>query len=237
MRAHATIRSIRRTLLLATTLVTAFAWAQELAKAPIDISKEPHHTLLFENPSVRVFRLKLHPNEATVTHRHSNFYAFVSLQPVNISNEVRGRQPISTHLDAGEVRTSKGGFSLAERNISSVPAELIVVESLKSDSSGFSEPMAFRFHDSAQGELFESGAVRAYDMIMAVGGRTEKHKESYDRLLIALSDVDLHEETEGQPPSETKMRAGEVLWIARGLTHATTNVGLTAAHFIVLEFN
>jgi hypothetical protein len=140
-------------------------------------------------------------------------------------------------LDAGEVRTSKGGFSLAERNISSVPAELIVVEALKSDSPGFSEPMAFRFHDSAQGELFESGTVRAYDMIMAVGGRTEKHKESYDRLLIALSDIDLREETEGQASSETKMRAGEVLWIPRGITHATTNVGQKQARFIVFEFN
>lgn len=228
---------MKQTLLLAIALVAAFAWTQEPAEPPIDISKEPHHTLLLENPSVRVFRLKLEPNEATVVHRHSNFYAFVSLQPVNISNEVRGRQPVSTRLDPGEVRTSKGGFSLAERNISSVPAELIVVEALKSDTSGFSEPMAFRFHDTAQGELFESSAVRAYDMIMAVGGRTEKHKESYDRLLIALSDIDLREETEGQAPSETKMRAGEVLWIPRGLTHTTRNLGQTAAHFIVLEFN
>ncbi len=186
---------------------------------------------------MRVFRLRLEPNETTIAHRHSNFYAFVSFQPVNISNEVRGHQPISTHLDAGEVRTSKGGFTLAERNISSVAAELIVVEALRSDQSGFSEPMAFHFHDSAQGELFQSNVVRAYTMVMAVGGRTEKHKENYDRLLIALSNVDLREEIEGQAASETQMRKGEVLWISRGLTHATTNVGQTVAHFIVFEFD
>jgi quercetin dioxygenase-like cupin family protein len=222
---------------LATVLATTSAWPQEPAQPALDISKEPHHRLILQNSSVRVFRLKLDPNEVTVPHRHSNFYAFVSLQPASISNEVRGRQPVSTHLEAGEIRTSRGSFTLAERNISSVPVELIIVEALKSDALGFNVPMVFRFHDGAQGELFESSAVRAYDMVMAVGGRTEKHKESYDRLLIALSDIDLGEETEGQAPSETKMRAGEVLWIPRGLTHTTKNVGQTAAHFIVLEFN
>jgi len=81
-----------------------------------------------------------------------------------------------------------------------------------------------------------SSVVRAYNMAIAAGGRAEKHREDYDRLLIALSDLSLHEEVDGQPPSDLEMKAGEVRWVGRGMPHSTTNVGSSPAALLTLEF-
>ena len=227
-------------LLFMIAMVTCPAlWCEEATPTVVEIVDEPHHTLLLNNPAVRVFRLNLQPNEVTLPHLHNWFYAFISLRPVTIRNEVRNRQPVITELGAGELRTSKGGFSLAERNISSSgPAALIVIESLKpDDGKGFSKPMGgFQLHSAAVGELFESFMVRGYNMAIAAGGQVGTRHEDYDRLLIALSDLSLREEVNGQPPSDHQMKAGEVCWVARGMTHATTNVGSSPAALVTLEF-
>jgi quercetin dioxygenase-like cupin family protein len=166
------------------------------------------------------------------------FYAFLSLRPVVIGNEVRGRDPVLTRLDPDELRTSKGGFSVAERNNSAEPADLLVIEALMSNAGEFSTPMGgFRFHDAALGELFEAPAVRAYTFRMAAGGRTKQHQENYDRLLVALTDVHLREDVAGQPPSDLVMKAGEVRWIPRGQLHAVTNLAASPGMLLTLEFN
>jgi hypothetical protein len=157
---------------------------------------------------------------------------------VVIGHEVRGRQPVMTHLEAAEVHTSKGGFAVAERNNSSVPAELLVIEAVKPASHGFNTPMrSFGYHDAAVGEILEAASLmRGYSTILAAGGHFEEHQENYDRLLIAVSDLKLREEVPGQPPSELQMKAGEVRWVPRGTTHATKNIGSSPATFITLEF-
>lgn len=134
------------------------------------------------------------------------------------------------------MHTSKGGFTLAERNKSLEPADLLVIEALKSDGGGFTKPIGgFRFHDAAFGELFQSSVMRAYTMTVAAGGRTETHEENYDRLMIAISNLKLREDAVGGPSSELEMKAGDVKWFPRGATHATINVGVSPATFIVIE--
>lgn len=222
---------------LATALLCTPGWSQEAPSAPVEVVDEPHHTLLLQNPEARVFRLKLQPNEVTLPHRHKAFYAFLSLRPVTISNEVRGRQPVVTHIEATELHTSKGGFALAERNNSTEPADLLVIEAVNPSGGGFSTPMGgFRYHDAAFGAIFEAPVIRGYTMTIATGGRTEEHAEQYDRLLVAVSDLKLRENVVGQPPAELQMRAGEIRWIPRGMTHATTNIGTSPATFITFEF-
>jgi len=135
------------------------------------------------------------------------------------------------------VHTSKGGFILSERNKSSDPADVIVIEALKSDDAGFAVPIGgFRFHDAAFSTLFEFPVMRGYTTIFAAGGRTEKHDENYDRLVIAVSDLDLREDIAGQGSSELQLKAGDVKWFNRGVTHATTNTGMSPATFITIEF-
>lgn len=222
---------------ISTLLLCTAVQAQKNAAAPVDIADEPHHKVLFENSQVAVFRLALQPGEATVPHRHKRFYAYLSLRPVTIANEVRGRPPVVVNVEGGELHTSKSGFTLVERNKSSEPADLLVVEALKSDGTGFATPIGgFRFHDAAFGALFDSTVMRGYSMTIASGGRTEKHDENYDRLVIAVSELKFREDVDGEPSSEFQMNAGDVKWFPRGTSHATTNTGTSPATFITLEF-
>jgi hypothetical protein len=227
-------------------VISAFAVAllcipsrgQEPSAKPVDIADEPHHALVLQNSSVRVFRLNLKPNEVTLPHGHHKFYAYISLRAVEIANEVRGHKPVVSHLEAGELHTSKGGFTVAERNSSTEPVELLIIETVKPDVEEFKTPMGrFRFHDAAYGPLFEDWEMRGYSMVVAAEGRTERREEKYDRLIIAVSELKLREDVVGQPSSVLEMKPGEIRWLPRGVTHATTNVGTSPATFITLEFD
>lgn len=222
----------------AVVLITALGLAQSgPPNPPIEITDEPHHTLLLKNAQLRAFRLKLQPNEVTAPHSHKSFYVYLSLRPATIGNEVRGRQPVVTHLEPGELHTSKGGFNVAERNDSGEPAEVLVIEALKPNPGEFASPMGgFRYHDSAFGAIFEAPAVRGYAMTIASGGGTEQHPENYDRLVIAVSELQLRDSVAGQPPSELRMKAGDILWVPRSAPHALSNTGTAPATFVTLEF-
>lgn len=223
---------------MAALLVCTSLSAQENPSTSVlDLSKEPHHKVVFENQQVKVLRLELQPDVGTLSHRHDRPYAYLSLQAVTVANEVRGRPPVIVALEAGDLHTSKGGFTLAERNKSSVRADLIVIEAQKANTGDFALPIGgFRYHDAAFGELFQLPQMRAYSMVIAAGGRTEKHEERSDRLLVALSDLKLREDVSGQSSVEIVMKAGEVKWFPRGMNHATTNTGNSPATFITFEF-
>ncbi|MGO9403282.1 MAG: hypothetical protein ACLPVW_07405 [Terriglobales bacterium] len=230
------MRAYRRSIGL-TVLLQVMVLAQQRTAAPIDFGDEPHHRLLLENSSVRVYKLTLRPGEATAPHYHGRFYIFVSLNAASIDTEVRGRSPIKSQLESGELRTSKGGFTIAERNSGPAPAEEIVIEPRDSrQGAKFDEPMAsFRYHDAAVGAIFEQPLSRAYDMVIAAGGMTEKHTEKYNRLLIALTDLRLKDETEGTA-SQINENVGGVLWLYGGGPHTLSNIGDHPAHFITIEF-
>jgi quercetin dioxygenase-like cupin family protein len=224
-------------LILALLSCTALSGQQGPSTAPLELSKESHHELLFENAEVRVFRVELQPGERTLPHRHERSYAYLSLHPVTLANEVRGHPPVVVELEGGEVHTSKGGFTLAERNKSPEPAAIILIEAVKADAGGFAAPIGgFRYHGAAFAGLFQFTGMRGYSLVVAAGGRTEKHEEQYDRLILAISDLKLREDVTGQPSSEVLMNAGDVKWFPRGISHATTNMGDSPATFITFEF-
>jgi hypothetical protein len=213
-------------------------YAQQPATSTIDLGKESHHQLLLDNSWAHVYRLVLQPSEATQPHRHDNPYVFVTIGASSMSIEVRGRQPVVSDLEDGELRTSKGGFTISERNGGQKPMTMIVVEELRSGEAGtFEEAMAsFRYHDAAIGSLFEDAAVRGYEMTMASGGRTNAHTERYNRLLVALTDLQLVDDIKEKGSLEIRRKAGDVEWLAATSTHALTNSGTQPARFIILEF-
>ena len=229
---------LRATLIVSSLLALPSAHAQQVPPNTQEITNEPHHTLLLQNDDVRVFRLKLQPGEATLPHRHQLFYAYLSLRPVTIANEVRGREPVLTQLEAGELHTSKGGFTVAERNNSQELAEIIVIEVKKSNGAGFTTPMpGFRFHNSAFSALYEGAAMRCYSIMLLNGGLTDLHTESYDSLIVALADLKFRETNADGTASAIEMKAGDTRWVPRGVTHAFTNTVPTPATYVALEFN
>lgn len=204
---------------------------------PVPVEREPHHSLTFENDRVRVLHLHLLPNEVTETHRHPSFYAYFSLQPATISNEVAGHAPIVTQLEQAELRTSKGGFNVAERNKSVVPVDVVIVQPLKSAGDGFATPLAIPMHDVGIVEQYTGPTMRAYSLAIASSGRLEEHTEVYDSIVIALTDSNIHEGGPGNKSEDWKMKAGDTRWIPRGTTHSVVNMGSSPAALIVFEFN
>jgi hypothetical protein len=63
------------------------------------------------------------------------------------------------------------------------------------------------------------------------------HDEHYDRLIVAVSDVKLREEVNGQPSSEILMRAGDTKRFARGVSHAVTTPETPRPHLSHLSLN
>ena len=230
---------MRFSLIFATTLllVSLSAKSQTGQTTPIPLEREPHHSVAFENDRVRVFRLELGPNEVTKTHRHSSFYAYFSLNPVTISNEVTGHAPVITQLERGDLRTSKGGFNVAERNKSTERADIFVIQPAKTAGGGFATPIAIRMHDAAIGELYTGPSMHAYSVEIASSGRLEEHTEAHDSLVIALTDSNIRENTPGNGSTDWNMKTGEARWVPQGTTHSETNVGSGPAALIVFELN
>lgn len=160
------------------------AKSQTAETRPTSIEKELHHSLAFENDHVRVFHLQLQPNEATKTHRHPSFYTYFSLRPATISNEVAGHAPVITRLEQGELRTSRGGFNVAERNKSNERPDVFVVQPVKSAGDGFATPLAIPMHDAGIVEQYTGPTLRVYSVGIASSGRLEEHTEVYDSLVI-----------------------------------------------------
>ncbi len=207
-----------------------------LAFAPTNVSAEKHHTLVFENSRVRVYRLTLAPAQATGLHLHSHPYAYLALQDAQISNEAPGHEPRVVDVTAGDVHISKGGFMLVERNAGSQVADLLVIEQL-GDGAPFSDPVAdYGVHEAALGAIFERPGMRAYATRMSVAGRTEAHPESHDRLIVAITDLELLDKTPEQGASTLKLKSGEVKWLAKGGTHTLSNTGNAACSFLTFEF-
>jgi len=227
--------------LCAATLISpglvSTAGSETDSPTPVSIEKEPHHSLTFENDRVVVFHLQLQPNEATETHRHRSFYAYFSLDPVTISNEVIGHSPVITQLEPGELRTSKGGFNVAERNESNTRADIFIVQPKKSDGDGFSMPLALPMHDAGTIEQYTGPTMRVYSLAIASAGRLEEHTEKYDSLAIALKDSNVRETVAGNSPADWNMKAGDTRWIPRGTIHSESNFGSAPAALMVFEFN
>jgi hypothetical protein len=157
--------------------------------------------------------------------------------PAKIGNEVKEHPPVVVDLNPGDLRTSKGGFIVAERNGSKEPAEFYVVESMRNGGNGFESPVpGSHLMNAAIGELFETTAMRGYIVNIASGGRIEDRMENYDRLIVAITDLDLAETQDGII-THVLMSPGEVQWIPRGAHHATANAAGSPAAFFTFEFN
>lgn len=70
--------------------------ASQIAPVPqnVAITEELHHKLVLENPYVRIFRVSVPINEATLLHRHDHPYVTVSLGNNDFTNAVVSKPEI-----------------------------------------------------------------------------------------------------------------------------------------------
>ena len=113
-----------------------------------------------------------------------------------------------SQLEQLELRTSKGGFNVAERNKSAVPVDIFIIQPTKSAGDGFGAPLAIPMHNVGIVEQYTGQTMRAYSLAIASSGRLEEHTEAYDSLVIALTDSIITEGGPGDKSEEWKMKTG-----------------------------
>jgi len=84
--------------------------------------------------------------------------------------------------------------------------------------------------------LFCTNKVCVEDVTLGPGAVTIKHGHTTDHMLIAVSDYELTDDTEGKAPTIRTKKSGEVEYIPAGIRHQLTNTGKDTARFIVVVF-
>jgi quercetin dioxygenase-like cupin family protein len=226
-------------LVLLSTLVAA----QSTAPGEVEITSEPAHHLFLENEYVRVFKVEVAPRGQTLMHRHRHDYVFVTLGATEVENDVFGKPPVTLKLQDGEARFSPGNFAHIAKNLSAAPFRNITIELLKDAEAQKTPPPKWDeerglnvFDGGTQHIMFVKDGARASEIELQPGATLPRHHHSGPHLLVAVTDLEVRSDVEGQGPMPGHFKSGDVKWLPGGYTHTLTNVGKQPAKLVTLEF-
>ena len=216
-------------------MLTPSATAQE-----VEITAEPSHYLALENAYVRAFKVEVAPHTATLMHRHRHDYIFVTLGDAHISNEVQGKSPVEAMLFDGDTRFAPGNFAHIARNLADTPFRNVTVELLQ-DEKMRSAPTHWdkdsgeeTFNGGQRKILFVKDGVRVSQLELSAKMAMPKDGHVRPRLLVAVSDFELAENSDGRESPGKDLKAGDMWWSDGPL--AVTNASSGPAKFVLLEF-
>src|SRR5215472_289827 len=194
-------RAVISTLLLA--VITLFAQNTN----EVEITAEPHHHLVLENPYVRAFYVEAPAEQATLMHRHRHDYIFVTLGDAHVSNEVEGWKPIDLTIKDGETRFAPGDFAHIARNLAKTPFRNVTIE-LMQDAESRKNPYKWDedralhvFNKGTQDVMFVKDGVRVSEFELQPGGMVPSHRHNGPVLMVAVNNLELHNDVQGQKPA------------------------------------
>jgi quercetin dioxygenase-like cupin family protein len=221
-------------------LTTAFA---QTPPASVEITAEPHHHFVLENEFVRVFNLEVAPHESTLVHRHGHDYIYVVLGPSEVENTVQSKPPVQLKFADCDTRFLDGGFAHAARNLANTTLRNVTIELLQDQKAHKTPPPKWDeerglniLEKGTQDILFVKDGVRVSEIELQPGGMIPSHRHKGPHLLVAVTDLEVRSDVEGQGPMPGHFKSGEVKWLPGGYTHTLTNVGQHPAKFVTLEF-
>jgi quercetin dioxygenase-like cupin family protein len=222
-------------------LLASLSWSQ--ATSEVEVTNEAHHHLALENEYVRVFQVEVAPHEATLMHRHRHDYVFVTLGVSEVANEVEGKPPAQLKLQDGETRFTPGNFAHIARNLAPTPFRNVTIELLQDEKARTSPPPQWDeerglhvLNGGTQEILFAKDGARVSEVELQPGGMIPSHHHTGPHLLVAVTDLEVRSDVEGQGPMPGHFKAGDVKWLPGGYTHTLTNVGKQTAKFVTVEF-
>ena len=230
-------RMKRYVLLLAATLATAQAVAPE-----VEITAEPHHHLTLENKSVRVFNVEVPPHSDTLMHWHRHDYVYVTLGKTEVVNAVKDKAPVTITLEDGETRFSPATFAHIARNLGDRPFRNVTIEILEDDSlrkstAHWDEDRGLDIlANGTKQVLFVKDGIRVSEFELQQGAVVPMHHHTGPHLLVAVSDLDIRSDVQGQSPMPGHFKSGDSKWLPGGYSHTLTNTGSKPAKFVTLEF-
>jgi quercetin dioxygenase-like cupin family protein len=210
----------------------------------VEISGEPHHHLALENQYIRAYKVEVPPHDGTLNHRHRHDYVFVTLGASEVENLVAGKPPARLKLQDGETRFTPGNFAHIARNLSDQPFRNVTIEFLQDEQAHRTPPAKWDeerglsvLHGGTQEILFVQDGVRVSLIELKPGGMIPSHHHVGPHLLVAVSDLEIRSDVEGQGPMPGHFKSGDIKWLPGGYTHTLTNVGKKPAKFVTLEFH
>jgi quercetin dioxygenase-like cupin family protein len=227
-------------LCLAATLLTAQAIAPE-----VEITAEPHHRLVFENKSVRVFNVEVEPNTETLTHWHRHDYISVSIGPAEVENNVKGKPPTTGKLQDGDVRFVSAPFAHFVRDVGAQPfrnvtTEILEDESLRTSTAKWDEDRGIDVVTNGTKQiLFVKDGIRVTEFELQPGGLVPPHHYAGPHLFVAVTDLDILATSRTTHPESVlpaHLKSGDSKWLPGNDFQSITNVGPTPAKFVTLEF-
>jgi len=229
---------------LAATLLASQATAPE-----VEITAEPHHHLVFENKSVRVFNVEVDPNTETLPHAHRHDYISVSIGTAEVENNVKGKPPTTTKLSDGDVRFVSAPFTHFVRDVGAQPfrnvtTEIFEDESLRKSTAKWdankNEDRGLEVLSNGTKQiLFVKDGIRATEFELQPGGIVPPHHYSGPHLFVAVTDLDILAAPRTAPPESllpAHLKSGDSKWLPGNDSQSITNTGPTSAKFVTLEF-
>jgi hypothetical protein len=227
-------------------ILTTLLAATQASAPGVEITNEPHHHLTFENKSVRVFNVQVDPNTETLTHWHRHDYISITLAPAEISNTVKDKPAVTVKFSEGETRFTPATFAHFVRDIGPEPfrnvtIELLEDEALRAATSKWDEDRGLTVLNNGTKEiLFVKDDVRATEFELQPGGAVPMHHHAGPHLLVAVTDLDLRDDIQGNKGMQglmpTHFKTGDSKWFLGNYSHALTNIGAKPAKFVTLEF-
>lgn len=206
--------------------------------AAVPVRDEPHHHLVLENSYVRVFRVSIPANDATLLHQHDLPYLFVALGPADFTNAVAGKPEVEAKLVDGQVGYSRGGFAHIARTDHGISFDNVTVELLHPQGDprnlcekvidgplgACNEPAASEPAANSRASvtpfkarpLFETSEVRAVWSTLEARARYTQSNVKSAMLFVVANDSELQIEFPGEPARS--LHGGEALWLDAGGT-------------------
>jgi hypothetical protein len=240
--------------------------AAQPAAPELEITAEPHHHLIFENKSVRVFYVEVPSNDATEMHWHRHDFIGINLDAVEMSNTVDGKPPVIVKVPAGEAHFTAAPFAHTVHPVAAQPIRNITIEILedatlrnapskwdaaktdaaktdaaptnpgKTDSGKPKEPSRTIVGGGSRRVLFVQDGIRVSESELLPGAVSPLHHHATPHMIVPLSEFDLRSDEEGKAPTTTHYKPGSAQWIEGGFSHTLTNSSANAAKYVTLEF-
>lgn len=230
-------------LLLAISLLLGLScFAQQ---QPVDVSSEPHHHHVLNNLFVRVYDVRVEPNQSTLLHRHGHDYLGIFLGDSDFANIKPDGQSANAKIKDGEVRFASAPLVHAVQDKAAVPFRNITIELMqpttheKACTESCQIPVSCASTDKSAcasvEKLMTADQWSVTRITIPPGATYPQHTHLANFLVIPLTDANLKIRNQDGPAKPVTYKTGAVRWNNPSV-HTVTNAGSKTARLVVLEF-
>lgn len=212
---------------------------------PVDVSSEPHHHHVLNNLFVRVYDVRVEPNQSTLMHQHGHDYLGIFLGDSDFANIKADGQSADAKIKDGEVRFASAPVVHEVQDKAAVPFRNITIELMQptthekacTESCQIPVPCASTDKSAcASAEKLMTADQWSVSRITIPPGATyPQHTHLANFLVIPLTDANLKIRNQDGPQTPARYKTGEVRWNNPSV-HTVTNAGSKTARLVVLEF-